>query len=274
MSSEAVEAKSDTSATTHVWENVSYWIGAQYDRDYQFCSCSDPSLEYAESIHTKRQDNVLYHQLLRRVLPTDEMLSHILAKYDPTIVSDISVPYSADYDDKYDGYCYYMNHCRQESTSTDYFQFCLFGDILYHIFEQGMEFAHYADLLTEYIQTSYCYDPDKSYQNETCSFLHSYIWLEFINRCYPDFGTIYTMTASRETKCVTRASISTFDGFPHVINSINFVVKCGLLNMKCLDLRKTFNLMIEKIDKVTDPEYIVKCRLPELRSALSKAIGE
>lgn len=273
MTSEATSEATDASTKyvwKYVWEDVSYWCDAQ-DRDRRFCKCSGPSLEYAESIHTKRQDNVLHSQLLTRVRDTDVMLSDILAKYDPTIVADISID---GYDDKHDRYLYYMNHCRQETIHTDYFQFCLFSDILFHIFEMGMEFTHYADLLTEYIQNTYCYDPEKPYQNETCSFLHSYTYLQFINRCFPDFGKVCVGSSFGKPKYVTRASLSTFDGFPQVINSINFIVKCGLIDMKCLNLRQKFNFMINKIDEVTDQEYVVKCRLLEVRSALTNAIGE
>lgn len=263
MSSDSV-----TSVAIYVWQNKDYWTQtrdgkvyfSQFDRD---CECSSTTID--ESIHTKHQDNELYYKLLPRLLDTDIKLKNILDKYDPSIVADISLADDDDYN-KHEIYKYYRNHCRQESSHDDYYEFCLFGDILYNIFHNSMVYDHYVDLLTNYITQSYNYTIDTPFGklNETCSFVSHLIYLEFSNICY-DNGIVVRKYPYQ---------IDTFDcSYIVIMNALNFVMKCNLIDVECFKLRRSFEKIIIILDKALTKDTDQTRRLVDMRTAFVNTLA-
>lgn len=223
------------------WENESAWVinnSLTDGRDLRGAT------GFLESMHSKRQDNILAQKLLQLLTDRDDKLRSLIINYKPL------APWDKDNDNEYS---YYINYCRQEYVPDNFFGTTLFSDILYSIMYESIPYDHIIRELYDYVINSYMFGtPSNDIQKFFSRYLYSTydVWKYFTDPCRPWYAGTF-----EHLYCA-------------IINFIKFVIKSGLVDIDYVSIKKNFDRILKDIDGVVDSEIIKMSKLEDIASAI------
>jgi hypothetical protein len=240
------------------WEDKKMWERVRVGVYGYYASPSSiiESTSIEESIHTKKQDNILAKNLLPLLKDSDEKMLSIVRNYKPL----------APWNHKNDNlYCYFVVRDVTNDPSPElFFESTLFSKIMELIICESVAYDHIISELYDYVIRSYKFgelNGDVTMfgkkNNDITDFFKTYLRWQY------KIWEYFSVLPCRGGRYEYYLPI-----YNEIINFIKFVIKSGLVDLEPLSIRDSFNMILEDISKINDIDIINSSKLKEIESEI------